>query len=272
MYLYVGGIVVLLIVVAIAAWYGAEAFLFRRIRALLKAANSVRAGDFSVRIGTAPDKGELSQLGAAFDEMAAALQHRDTELRQALLELHSQATTDPLTRLSNRRQLGELLPRELIRARRKDGKVSNGKVAVLMIDLDFFKKINDTFGHEAGDLVLSEVGQLLRTLIRGSDIACRYGGEEIALILPDTTLKVATERAEVIRTRIRDLQFTHEGRELGQVTASIGVAIFPDHADNAEQLLRTADEALYQAKHSGRDRVAVAQRGATAAVIPSVSS
>ena len=263
---YIAGIVVLLVLVAIAAWYGAEALVFRRIRALLQAANRVRGGDFSVRIGPAPDKGELSQLGAAFDEMAAALQLRDTELRQALLELHSQATTDPLTRLSNRRQLGELLPRELVRARRRDGKVSNGKVAVLMIDLDFFKKINDTYGHDAGDLVLSEVGQLLRTVIRGSDIACRYGGEEVVLILPDTTLKVATERAEIIRTRIKELRIAHDGRYIGPVTASIGIALFPDHADNAELLLRAADDALYQAKHAGRDRVVVGLRDVTAPV------
>jgi diguanylate cyclase (GGDEF)-like protein len=144
--------------------------------------------------------------------------------------------------------------------------VSNGKVAVLMIDLDFFKNINDTFGHEAGDLVLSEVGQLLRALIRGSDIACRYGGEEIALILPDSTLQVATERAEVIRTRIKELRITHADRDVGPVTASIGVAIFPDHAENAELLLRAADDALYQAKHGGRDRVAISVRSATAVV------
>ena len=263
---YIAGIVALLVFVAIAAWYGAEALVFRRIRALLQAANRVRGGDFSVRIGPAPDKGELSQLGAAFDEMAAALQLRDTELRQALLELHSQATTDPLTRLSNRRQLGELLPRELVRARRRDGKVSNGKVAVLMIDLDYFKKINDTYGHEAGDLVLSEVGKLLRAVIRGSDIAVRYGGEEIVLILPDTTLKVATDRAEVIRTRIKELSIVYNDQDIGPVTASIGVALFPDHADNAELLVRAADDALYQAKHAGRDRVAVGLRDATAPV------
>ena len=129
-----------------------------------------------------------------------------------------------------------------------------------MIDLDFFKRINDTFGHNAGDLVLCEVGQLLRASVRGSDIACRYGGEEMLLILPDTALKAATERAEGIRTKIRELRITHEGREIGPITASIGVAIFPDHAEDAEALLRVADGALYQAKHGGRDRVAVGLR------------
>lgn len=262
----IAAIVAVIVLVAVAAWYGAEARLLRRIRTLLDAANRVRGGDFSVRIHASPGKGELSQLGAAFDAMAEALQQRDSELRKAVLELHAQATTDPLTRLSNRRQLGEQLPRELMRAQRRDGKVANGKVAVLMIDLDFFKRINDTFGHDAGDLVLSEIGQLLRTGIRGSDIACRYGGEEILLVLPDTALRVATERAESIRARIKELRLTHEGHEIGQITASIGVAIFPDHAHDAEALLRAADEALYRAKHAGRDRVAVGLRADPATV------
>lgn len=255
------GIVAATLLVVGIAWYGAELLVLRSIRALLDAANRVRGGDFSVRTRLPPGKGELNQLGAAFDAMAEALQQRDSELRQAVLELREQATTDPLTLLSNRRQLGELLPLELMRARRKDG-----KVAVLMIDLDFFKRINDTFGHKAGDLVLSEIGQLLRAGVRGSDIACRYGGEEILLVLPDSALKVATERAESIRTTIKELRITHAGREIGPVTASIGVAIFPDHAEDAEALLRAADEALYQAKHGGRDRVAVGLRDDPATV------
>ena len=249
-----------LLAVAIA-WFGVEILVLRRIRALLEAANRVRNGDFSVRIHLQAGKGELSQLGAAFDSMAETLQQRDTELRNAMLELHAQATTDPLTRLANRRHLGELLPRELMRARRADGKVTSGRLAALLIDLDFFKKVNDTYGHEAGDVVLSEVGKLLRALVRASDIACRYGGEEIVLILPDTTLKAAIERAESIRMKIGGLRFTHEGASIGPVTASIGVAIFPEHASDAEELLRAADAALYRAKRDGRNRVAVAAPG-----------
>ena len=108
--------------------------------------------------------------------------------------------------------------------------------------------------------MLSEVGRLLRAGVRGSDIACRYGGEEISLVLPDTALKVATERAESIRTKIKELRITHEGREIGPITVSIGVAIFPDHAEDPEALLRVADAALYAAKHAGRDRIAVGMR------------
>ena len=256
----IAGIVVLILLIGIAAWHGAEARVLGRIRTLLNAAIRVRAGDFSVRIGLPTGKDELSQLAAAFDAMAEAVQQRDKELREALLELHAQASTDPLTRLYNRRHLGELLPRELIRARRKSGVVTSGKVAALMIDVDYFKRINDSFGHSAGDLVLSEVGRLLRESVRASDIACRYGGEEIAVILPDTALKVAAERAECIRTSIRDMRIAHEGREIGPVTVSIGVAMFPDHAEDAEGLLRAADDALYQAKRDGRDRVAIGGR------------
>ncbi len=252
----VAGIVALILLAGAVAWYGAEAIARRRIKTLLDASNRVRSGDFSVRLRVPPGKGELSQLGAAFDDMAEALQKRDTELREAVLELHAQASTDPLTRLSNRRELRERLPREMIRAQHR-----SGKVAALMIDLDLFKNINDTYGHNAGDLVLREVGQLLRAGIRASDIACRYGGEEIVLILPDTALKVATERAESIRTSIKELPIVHEGRTIGPVTVSIGVAIYPDHAEDAESLLRVADDALYQAKHGGRDRIAIGQRG-----------
>ena len=260
----IAAVVALVILVGVAAWYGAETRLRRRLRTLLDAANRVRGGDFSVRLRLPSTQGELSELGAAFDAMAEALQQRDTELRKAVLELHAQATTDPLTHLSNRRQLGELLPRELMRARRRGEAVPNGKVAVLMIDLDHFKKVNDTFGHQAGDVVLSEIGRFLRAGIRGSDIACRYGGEEIALILTDTALEPAVQRAEGIRKKIGALTFSHDGRSMGPVTASIGVAIFPDHADDTESLLRVADEALYKAKQGGRDRVAVGERSASA--------
>src|SRR5262245_28342664 len=139
----IAGVVALVALAVAAAWYGARYMLLRRVRTLLEAADRVRGGDFSVRIRLSPDEGELSRLGAAFDAMAEALQQRDSELRKAVLELHAQATTDPLTHLANRRQLSEMLPRELIRARRGDGKVSNGRVAALMIDLDHFKRVND---------------------------------------------------------------------------------------------------------------------------------
>jgi diguanylate cyclase (GGDEF)-like protein len=174
------------------------------------------------------------------------------DLRAALHNLHTQAVTDPLTRLVNRRYLAEFLPRELIRTQR-----AGHSLAVLMIDLDHFKRVNDTFGHDAGDLVLTQVARLLMAHIRGSDIACRHGGEEFVLVLPDTTLEGAQRRAEEIRAAVMELQLRHRGKPLGPITVSMGLALFPDHAAGPEALIRVADEALYEAKRAGRDRVIV---------------
>ena len=187
--------------------------------------------------------------------LSAVMQERSrtlSELRSALRNLHTQAVTDPLTRLLNRRYLAEFLPREVIRARRK-----GDSLAVLMIDLDHFKRFNDSFGHDAGDLVLKEVAQLLMGHIRGSDIACRYGGEEFVLVLPDTTLEGARRRAEEIGAAVKELKLALRGKPLGAITVSIGVGLLPDHVASPEALVRVADEAMYEAKKAGRDRVVV---------------
>jgi len=187
--------------------------------------------------------------------LSAVMQERSrtlSELRSALRNLHTQAVTDSLTRLLNRRYLAEFLPREVIRARRK-----GDSLAVLMIDLDHFKRFNDSFGHDAGDLVLKEVAQLLMGHIRGSDIACRYGGEEFVLVLPDTTLEGARRRAEEIGAAVKELKLALRGKPLGAITVSIGVGLLPDHVASPEALVRVADEAMYEAKKAGRDRVVV---------------
>ena len=126
-----------------------------------------------------------------------------------------------------------------------------------MIDLDHFKRFNDTFGHDAGDLVLKEVAQLLLGHIRGSDIACRYGGEEFVLVFPDTSFDGAQRRAEEIRASVKGLKLSLRGKPLGQITVSIGVGLMPDHVASPEALIRVADEAMYQAKAGGRDRVVI---------------
>jgi diguanylate cyclase (GGDEF)-like protein len=171
------------------------------------------------------------------------------ELERALAGLQEQAITDPLTGLYNRRYLWEFLRREWIKAKRKES-----SLAVIMIDLDHFKRINDAHGHQAGDFVLTAVAGLLRTHIRSSDIVCRYGGEEFALVLPEASLENVRLRAEHIRAAIKRLDFRHEGVPLGRITASLGVALFPHHADSPDSLIRAADEALYEAKGAGRDR------------------
>jgi len=168
--------------------------------------------------------------------------------------LKYQSVRDPLTGLFNRRHMEESLERELHRAAR-----NSKPVAVLMIDLDHFKRLNDSVGHEAGDVLLRELGSLLGSSIRGGDIACRYGGEEFLIILVDCALEPACQRAEVLKEQVRNMQIHHRGQTLHQVTVSIGVAAFPDHGTSAQQIINLADKALYKAKASGRNRVLVAQ-------------
>jgi diguanylate cyclase (GGDEF)-like protein len=167
--------------------------------------------------------------------------------------LRSQAIHDPLTGLHNRRFLEESFHRELRRAARKGSPVS-----VLMLDLDHFKAFNDAHGHAAGDVLLRAVaGQLVRD-IRDEDIACRYGGEEFAVILPDATLGQARIRAEQIREGMRNTTVDYQGRRLAGVTVSIGVAASSGNGMSADALLRAADAALYAAKSDGRNRTKLA--------------
>jgi len=171
-------------------------------------------------------------------------------LAQALKTLKEEAIRDPLTNLYNRRFLHDYLGRELVRAKREDA-----RIAVLMLDLDHFKRVNDTAGHAAGDEVLVRLAILLKRYIRGSDIACRFGGEEFTLVLPNATLQSAQARAEAICKAVRE-----EGGRLRGVTASLGVAVFPDSTAEPEALLRAADRALYEAKDRGRNQVRMASR------------
>jgi diguanylate cyclase (GGDEF)-like protein len=168
-------------------------------------------------------------------------------MQRVLQDLREQTIRDPLTSLYNRRFLQDYLERELIRAKRE-----RAPLALIMMDLDRFKRINDRAGHQAGDQVLVEVGALLKRHVRGSDIACRYGGEEFAVVLPKTTLESARRRSAEICSAIR-----REAELLRGVTASLGVALCPAHATDAEDLLRAADHALYKAKGGGRNQVRI---------------
>jgi diguanylate cyclase (GGDEF)-like protein len=184
--------------------------------------------------------------------LAVAIGHQAalTIERMRLLNL---SLRDPLTNLYNRRYLEESLEREGLLAERRQS-----SVGVIMLDLDRFKLFNDAFGHAAGDVLLRELAKLLTAHIRGSDIACRYGGEEFVLILPEVSLEVAQRRAEEIREMARLISLTHEGQPLGTITLSAGIAIYPHHGETMTAVLRAADAALYQAKQSGRDRICVA--------------
>jgi len=168
--------------------------------------------------------------------------------------LRHQVIHDPLTGLFNRRYMGETFKREIARLRRK-----KAPLGVIMMDLDHFKRFNDTYGHEAGDSLLESLGKFLEHQIRQEDIPCRYGGEEFVLILPGASLDVTQKRAEEIRQGVSQLQVSHRGKVLEMITLSLGVAIFPEHGANEDDLLRAADNAMYQAKAAGRNRVVVAE-------------
>lgn len=176
-------------------------------------------------------------------------------LREAL---RNQSIRDPLTGIFNRRYLEETLEREVRRATRFEQ-----SLGVLMLDLDHFKKFNDTYGHDAGDDVLRETAGFLSKCVRAEDVVCRYGGEEFVIILPAANLDATHSRAEDIRLKLRELTLMHQGQLLGRITASFGVACFPDHGATRQVLLEAADAALYRAKREGRDRVAVAEPAAS---------
>jgi diguanylate cyclase (GGDEF)-like protein len=169
-------------------------------------------------------------------------------------KLHRLAIRDPLTGLYNRRYMEESLEREIHRAKRK-----GVALGVMMVDIDHFKQFNDRHGHEAGDLLLKALGDFLRSRVRADDIACRYGGEEFTLILPEITLEPALGRAEVIRKGASQLKVSCRGRELEPVTLSVGVALYPDDGQSWEEVLRRADQALYRAKDAGRNTVVCAR-------------
>lgn len=178
---------------------------------------------------------------------------RDISERKALeAELRFLSVHDPLTSLFNRRYLEATLERELQRAARNEH-----RMAVIMIDIDHFKRLNDTYGHPAGDNVLRALGGFLQQRVRASDIPCRYGGEEFALILPETSLPVAHKRAELLRSNVTSLNLEHEGQRVGPITLSLGVAAFPQHGSSGSALLKAADIALYRAKKEGRNRTVI---------------
>jgi diguanylate cyclase (GGDEF)-like protein len=171
-------------------------------------------------------------------------------LRETLQE---QAVRDGLTKLFNRRYMEETLEREVHQATRK-----STSLGVMMVDVDFFKQVNDSFGHAAGDTLLRELGQFLQASVRVEDVVCRYGGEEFTVIMPNAPLEIVQQRAEQIRTDIPKLRIEYNGQLLGPISVSIGISAFPQHGECGEILVKGADTALYVAKHNGRNQVRVA--------------
>jgi diguanylate cyclase (GGDEF)-like protein/PAS domain S-box-containing protein len=200
------------------------------------------------RDGPEIDESELRLAKMIAERMGLAV--ANLRLREAL---KAQSIRDPLTGLFNRRYMEESFERELHRVGR-DG----GAIGVIMLDLDHFKEFNDTFGHDGGDAVLKEFSQLLLARTRKEDIVCRYGGEEFLIVLPGASLADTLSRADNLLAATRGMTVILRGRELETISASMGVALYPNHGDTARLLIRAADEALYKAKANGRDCVVLA--------------
>lgn len=204
----------------------------------------------SIRSEAAQRLDVIQQLAATFaDQVALAV--TNLRLRETLRQ---QSIHDPLTGLHNRRYLQEVMQRELARTERK-----KTMLAVIILDVDHFKRFNDTYGHEAGDAVLYSLAQLIERQIRGSDIACRYGGEEFILVLPEASLSIARQRGELLREAAQSMHVTSSRQTLGPVSISLGLALFPQHGHTAEELIQAADAALYRAKQAGRNCLMIAE-------------
>jgi diguanylate cyclase (GGDEF)-like protein len=164
-------------------------------------------------------------------------------------EIYRMTIVDGLTQVHNKRYLMEALDREIIRGRRH-----NRELAILIFDIDHFKRINDVHGHLAGDFVLKEVARVVQSRIRRDEVFARYGGEEFAIILPETTMDGAMALAETLRQKVAEHLFVFQADSI-RVTISVGVATLQDADQKAEALIKRADEKLYLAKNSGRNRV-----------------
>lgn len=215
--------------------------MVRDVRRLTQTAAKYAEGDYDTR-AEVNSRGELRELAEALNAMADRIAQRRAEL----VDL---ATTDPLTGLPNRRALRAGMTRELDHARRRGAPLS-----LILLDLDHFKAVNDEYGHLAGDLVLRQVGKILQSQVRSTDMAGRHGGEEFAVLLPDTGHDAALGTAERVRSALSHTPIEFQGHTV-RVTASLGVVTYPEHGLTSEELVRRADVALYAAKRAGRDRV-----------------
>ena len=244
----------LLLAVTAIAYYLAL-IIVRPLERLTKGAFEVAEGDLAVDLPIA--EGEVGELTYVFNHMVGRLRQSRQQLdavnetlRERNEELERLSASDSLTGLSNRRVLTQRLSEELLRSQRQ-----NHSFTVVMLDVDHFKKYNDAHGHPAGDEVLKRVANILRTSTRAGDCTARYGGEEFAVLLSGKGAEEATQLAERIRERVAEEEFT-----AGRITISAGIAEFPHHGHTAEAVISSADEALYQAKRDGRNRVACAQK------------
>lgn len=225
----------------------AELAVLWRLALDLPRCHSAREAEAAAAAAT--DDGRSPEFEQAVGE-TLAVAVRAIRDRERLLDL---AIYDPLTGLANRRVMEEELARQLHQVSRL-----NQPLAVALLDLDHFRDVNEGHGHLAGDLVLRALAVLLQGFRRGSDLSCRYGGDEFVLIMPGATATEAAARLDPLRGRLAEAGIHHEGRPLEPVTVSIGVAEFPAAGHTVGGLIDAADEALYRAKRTGRNRICLA--------------
>jgi diguanylate cyclase (GGDEF)-like protein len=250
-------VVGLMFVIGLAA-YLLSLSLVRPLNRLTSGAGKVAGGDLEVDVPVS-SRSEVGYLTEVFNDMVARLRQGREELasinetlREKNVELHEISITDSLTGLYNRKHLMETLDKEVSRSQRHSRSFS-----LLVIDIDHFKKYNDTYGHLAGDEVLSKLASVFKESIRSSDYAARYGGEEFIIMLPEIGPEQGVEAAERIRHKVAEEIFSGDGESI-KVTISVGVACYPKNGEDAESVIRNADAALYEAKELGRNRVILA--------------
>jgi len=237
-------IVVGTLLVAAVLGYALGLIIVRPLDRLTRAASKVAAGDLDVELVDTKG-GEVGYLTEVFRDMVA-------HLRTSRVELERLSVTDPLTGLDNRRRMMEALQNEVLRSRRLEH-----VFAVIMADVDHFKSYNDAHGHQAGDEALKRVATVLRESLRDVDSVARYGGEEFFVLMPETSADEAADLAKRVRAAL-----AKQPPLAGAVTLSFGVASYPANGLNGEALIGAADEALYEAKNGGRDRVFAARTAA----------
>lgn len=212
-----------------------------------------RAGKVDGAIAVVTDLSKYKMMETELRNMNETLQSQLEELQELQMQLQEQAIRDPLTQLYNRRYLNEVLPAELSRARRE--KLSLG---LMMIDIDHFKQINDTYGHKTGDEALQTLAQIIQTNLRVHDIVCRFGGEEFLCVLPGINVASMISRAEALREEIAQTPVLSLHPQV-RITVSIGIALMPEESKDISYVLKQADQALYEAKNSGRNCVRAAE-------------
>jgi diguanylate cyclase (GGDEF)-like protein len=250
-------VVGLLFVIGLAA-YLLSLSLVRPLNRLTSGAGRVAAGDLEVDVPVS-SRSEVGYLTEVFNDMVARLRQGREELaainetlRQKNVELHEISIVDSLTGLYNRKHLMETLDKEVSRSQRHSHSFS-----LLVIDIDHFKKYNDTYGHLAGDEVLSRLASVFKKSIRSSDYAARYGGEEFIIMLPEIDPEQGLVTAERMLKQVAEERFGGEGESI-KVTISVGVASYPENGEDAQSVIRNADAAMYEAKEQGRNRVILA--------------